>query len=73
MYKRGLITKSLRDAAHEIRYFGNFGAHPQKDDLDNVTYEDAKTIWNLTSSFLMDLYIRPSRIKNLTDKRQNKN
>lgn len=72
MHKKGLITKSLRDAANEIRYFGNFGAHPQKDNLDNVTYEDAETIWNLTSAFLMDLYIRPSQIENLTNKRQNK-
>lgn len=72
MLKKGIITKSLHDAAHEIRFFGNFGAHPQKDNLDNVTYDDAKSVYSLINSFLIDLYIRPSEVTKLSIKRQTK-
>src|SRR5690242_1032487 len=40
LFAKGLITKSLHDAAHELRHFGGFGAHPQDDGLDNVTRQD---------------------------------
>src|SRR5256885_14569218 len=28
---KGFITANLRRAAHEVRHFGNFGAHPRDD------------------------------------------
>jgi hypothetical protein len=67
---KGLITKSLHDAAHEIRHFGNFGAHPRDDGLDAITPDDANTILNLTNQFLVDLYIRPHETAKLTTRRQ---
>ena len=65
----GQITKSLHDAATAIRHFGNYGAHPQNDALDDVTRNEADTILNLTNQFLTDLYVRPARTLELMAKR----
>jgi len=72
LFSKGLITKSLHDAAHEIKYFGNFGAHPRDDGLDNISNEDAKIVMRLTNEFLTDLYIRPFETDKLTKKRKQK-
>ena len=50
---KGLITKSLHAAAHEVRFFGNFGAHPRDDGLDNITREEADALLRLTQDFLV--------------------
>jgi len=70
LHRSGLITKSLHDAAHEIRHFGNFGAHPRDDGLDAISSEDANVILKLTNQFLMDLYVRPFETAQLTSKRK---
>lgn len=70
LHSKGLITKSLHDAAQEIRFFGNYGAHPQDDGLDNITREEAEAVLGLTKEFLVDLYIRPHETAQLTKKRQ---
>lgn len=70
LHKNGLITKSLHDAAHEIRHFGNFGAHPRDDGLDDISSDDANVILKLTNQFLMDLYVRPFETSQLTSKRK---
>jgi hypothetical protein len=31
LHAKGLIPIGLKEAAHLIRHFGNFGAHPQAD------------------------------------------
>ena len=63
------ITRSLHDAATAIRHFGNYGAHPQNDILDEVTRDEADTVLNLTFQFLTDLYIRPAKTQQLMAKR----
>ncbi len=70
LFKAGQITKSLRDAAHEIRHFGNFGVHPRDDGLDNITPEEARAVERLTGEFAVDLYVRPHQTAELTRKRQ---
>ena len=37
----GAITPQLKELAHELRFFGNDGAHPDRDGLENVSKEDA--------------------------------
>lgn len=69
LFKAGLITKSLKDASTEIRYFGNFGAHPQDDGLDSISYDDANTINAFTRDLVVDLYVRPFEIVKMTKKR----
>ena len=70
LLKAGHITKSLHDAAHEVRYFGNFGAHPRDDGLDDISDDDAKAVINLVNQFLTDLYVRPHETQQLTAKRK---
>jgi hypothetical protein len=70
MFEAGLITKNLKDAAHEIRHFGGFGAHPQDDDLDNVTRDDALGIWRQVNQFVNNLYVMPAENAELQKRRQ---
>ncbi len=70
LFTKGIITKSLRDAAHEIRFFGNYGAHPRDDGLDQITGQDARSVHGLTGDFAVDLYVRPHETAELTKKRQ---
>lgn len=71
LFKQGFITKHLKDTAHEIRHFGNFGAHPSDDDLDRTTEEDAEIIGNLTNDLIMAIYITPYQTEQLKAKRSN--
>lgn len=64
-----IINPTLKDMAHTIRMIGNWGAHPQKDPLRDVTPEDASEILKFTSEFLDEVYVRPARIKNLKTKK----
>ena len=70
LFKKGLVTKSLHDAAHEIRFFGNFGAHPRDDGLDDISREDARAVLALVQDFLTDLYVRPHETSELSKKRK---
>ena len=64
-----IINPTLKDMAHTIRMIGNWGAHPQKDPLKEVTPEDASEILKFTSEFLDEVFVRPARIKNLKTKK----
>jgi hypothetical protein len=65
----GLITRSLHGLSTEIKHFGNFGAHPQEDGLDKITYEDAEIIMRFTEILLRDLYIIPFETAKMSKKR----
>jgi hypothetical protein len=69
LYKKGFITKHLKDTANEIRHFGNFGAHPQDDLLDDTKREDAVIIDRLTFDIIRSVYINPYETKKLKEKR----
>jgi len=69
LFDNGLITKDLKETAHEIRHFGNFGAHPSDDILDNTTYEDAQIIDVLTFDLIRTIYITPFETAQLKKKR----
>lgn len=69
MLSLGLITKNLRDSAHEIRHFGNFGAHPRRDHLNDTDDVDADAVLQLTMDFMTDLYLRPHRTSTLRVRR----
>ncbi len=69
LFTEGLITKDLKESAHEIRHFGNVGAHPTDDELDQTTKEDAEAIEQLTFSLIGAIYITPFKTKQMQDKR----
>jgi hypothetical protein len=60
--QKGLLIPSLVEAAHQVRYYGNYGAHPDKDGLGDVDQKEAETICGLTWEVLENLYITPARI-----------
>lgn len=69
LFTEGFITKQLKESAHEIRHFGNFGAHPTDDNLDKTTSDDAKIIDRLTHDLLRAIYITPFETEELKSKR----
>lgn len=56
------ITRDMKDWAHELRLFGNAGAHPGKDLLDTVTEAEAQDAFVFAKSFLEYLYVMPHRV-----------
>jgi hypothetical protein len=70
MNASGLITKPMFDAAHEIRHYGGFGAHPQDDGLDEITRETAESLLELTNQFLQNIYVMAGRNAELAKRRQ---
>lgn len=72
LFSYGLITKDLKETAHEIRHFGNFGAHPSNDELDNTSSEDAEMIGQLTFDLIRTIYITPFQTAELKSKRNGK-
>lgn len=70
LFSAGLITKHLKETAHEIRHFGNFGAHPSEDGLDNTTRDDALAVDRLTNDLMVSIYITPHETMKLKEKRE---
>jgi hypothetical protein len=67
---KGIITKDIREWAHEIRFMGNIGAHPDKDGLKDVTLEDAQEMLEFVEQYLNYVYIMPSRVITHREKRK---
>ncbi len=65
-----IITKDLKESAHEVRLTGNDAAHPPKNNSkdESVSKEDAEDILELLESFIEVLYIMPA----LTEERRQK-
>lgn len=62
IYTKGKIPKPLFDLATEIRFFGNYGAHPQDDMLEEITQEDAQTISEFLLHFFEYIYVTPAKV-----------
>ncbi len=72
MQKEGLITKDIAEGAHEIRLFGNYGAHVQDDGLDSVERDEAIDVREITWQILYAVYVAPYKTKELALKRKKK-
>lgn len=58
--EKHIITKDIKDWAHQIRHLGNDGAHPyDKGSLTKVTRDDADEILKFTESYLKYVYEMP--------------
>jgi hypothetical protein len=62
MEQKRLITPLLKDTAHQIRVFGNVGAHPGEDGLDVVTDEEADAALVFTEELVDHVYRLPARL-----------
>ncbi len=65
LYDKGFISKNLFDAATEIRYFGNYAAHPKNDVLNEVKPKETMLILRLVQDILDDIYVRKYHIEEL--------
>lgn len=56
------LTDDIKDWAHNIRIFGNWGAHPQDDNLKDVSMELANEVKDFLEEFFNYVYLMPSRV-----------
>jgi hypothetical protein len=63
------ISEDMRLAAHEVRHFGNAGAHPRDDGLQDVDAEDGELAYAFTRSLLERVYTEPQRVRHAMEKR----
>ena len=57
----GLLTVQLKEWTHQIRKFGNFGAHPDEN-LGDATQDDATQMIEFLDTFLRYVYEMPAQI-----------
>ncbi len=62
LFDKDIITKDIRNWAHEIRLTGNIGAHPDKDGLKDVTQAEAKQLLDFMEQYLNYVYVMPARV-----------
>lgn len=64
------FTNDIKDWAHNIRIFGNWGAHPDKDGLKDVDQETAKEIIEFLRSYFHYVYTMPQKVAGARLKKQ---
>lgn len=58
----GNLTPDIKDWAHNIRIFGNWGAHPQDDNLKEVDEKIADEVRTFIEEFFNYVYVMPARV-----------
>jgi hypothetical protein len=73
LYQRidSVIPQDLKDLVHEIRFWGNIGAHPD-DKITNIKKEDAETILDFAEKMFWYLFIMPSEIQKTKNRREHR-
>lgn len=56
------LTPDIKDWAHNIRIFGNWGVHPQDDNLKDIDQEKAEETQSFIEEFFNYIYVMPSRV-----------
>jgi len=62
------LTQDIKDWAHNIRIFGNWGAHPQEDNLKDVDEKLAEETQSFIEEFFNYVYVMPTRVANARKK-----
>jgi hypothetical protein len=68
--KDGILRKPFHDIATEIRSYGNFGAHPDDDQLDNIGRDEASLIIDFSQLLIQEFYAIPAAAEKLRKNRQ---
>jgi hypothetical protein len=63
------ITTAIKDWAHNIRIFGNWGAHPDDDGLKEVDEGIASEVIDFLTNFFQYVYVMPSKVAKAQAKR----
>ena len=66
------LPADIKDWAHQIRIFGNWGAHPDKDNLKEVDADDVSEVHDFISKFFTYVFIMPEKVKLSRAKRDEK-
>jgi len=66
------LPKDIKDWAHQIRILGNWGAHPDKDNLKEVDSNDVTEVHDFISKFFTYMFIMPEKVKLSRAKRDDK-
>lgn len=66
------LPKDIKDWAHQIRIFGNWGAHPDKDGLKEVDTDEVNETYDFISKFLLYTFIMPRKVEVSRKKREEK-
>ncbi len=62
------LTQDIKDWAHNIRIFGNWGAHPQDDNLKDVDQKISEETQSFLEEFFNYVYVMPSRVASARQK-----
>lgn len=66
------LPEDIKDWAHQIRIFGNWGAHPDKDKLKDVEPGDVEEVHDFISKFFIFMFIMPNKVSASRAKRDEK-
>lgn len=66
------LPKDIKDWAHQIRIFGNWGAHPDRDNLKDVDGSDLAEAHDFASKFLLYMFVMPEKVRLSREKREKK-
>jgi len=69
LYDNGYISADDLNLFNEIRFFGNYGAHPSNDLLGDVTEEDSSLVLELTLHMIRHIYEIPDKLRRLRARR----
>ena len=56
------LTDDIKDWAHNIRIFGNWGSHPQKDLLKDADIKKAQEVREFIEEFFNYVYVMPGKV-----------
>lgn len=65
-----MLRAALHDLATEIRRYGNLGAHPDDDQLQNCTIEAAETVLEFARLLIHEWYDVPAMAARLKHNRE---
>lgn len=68
----GSLPSDIKDWAHQIRIFGNWGAHPDKDNLKEVDEDDVAEVHEFIEKYLLYMFIMPRKVQLSRAKREEK-
>lgn len=68
----GSLTKDIQDWAQNIRIFGNWGAHPQDDNLKEIDHDLALEVKDFVDQFINYVYVMPGKVAAARDKHAKK-
>jgi hypothetical protein len=66
------FTNDIKDWAHNIRIFGNWGSHPDKDGLKDVDQEIAREVIDFMKSYFHYVYVMPQKVATARSKQETK-